>query len=297
MKRKWDDPLYLVKSDNEWQARLRARQSWYRQYYLGVDGAEFRGRERGNILPPPPPDGLNFLTREIAEYVDLWKESEAQKGAVAENFRLRSNMLSSQPLCFNLFVPLAKDLKLAADVFCTLTNGRVTRVSEILFEYSPGRSDPRYTGDKSAFDVYVRYLTNNDSEGFLGIEVKYHEDLSGKRIKENVRYQQIAEEMGCFKPSCRDVLLKQPLVQIWRDHLLAGSHKIADNYDDAISILLYPSENEACVKAAASYQACLLDSNGFAAWRIEDVVALIREMRPSQWIESFAIRYLASETV
>ncbi|MFN2117664.1 MAG: PGN_0703 family putative restriction endonuclease [Candidatus Promineifilaceae bacterium] len=31
--------------------------------------------------------------------------------------RLRRNMLSSQPLCFNLFVPLAKDINLAADVF------------------------------------------------------------------------------------------------------------------------------------------------------------------------------------
>jgi hypothetical protein len=146
MKREWDDPFYLVTSDNQWQARLRARQSWYRQHFLGVAGAEFKGHERGNILPAPPPDGLNFLTQDIADYVNWWQESEAQQGALAENFRLRRNMLSSQPLCFNLFVPLAIDLDLAADVFGALTNGRVTSVSKILFEYSPGRSDPRYWG-------------------------------------------------------------------------------------------------------------------------------------------------------
>ena len=44
MNRKWDDPFYQVKGDNEWQARLRARQSWYRQHYLGVNGAEFKAR-------------------------------------------------------------------------------------------------------------------------------------------------------------------------------------------------------------------------------------------------------------
>jgi len=178
-----------------------------------------------------------------------------------------------------------------------LTNGRVAKVSEILFEYSPGRSNPVYTGDRSAFDVYVRYLTKSDTEGFLGIEVKYHEDLSGKRLGDNVRYQQIANEMGCFNSSCRDALSKQPLGQIWRDNLLAGSHKIADGFDDAISVLLYPSENEACIQTAVSYQACLKDDNSFAAWKIEDVVQQIRETRPSQWIESFAIRYLANETV
>ncbi len=293
MKREWDDPFYEVSSDNEWQKRLRARQSWYRQHYLGVEGSEFRGRERGNILPPSPA-GLNFLSPEIGDYVAWWKESAAQKGAMAEDFRLRRNMLSSQPLCFNLFVPLAQDLKLATQVFGALTNGRIARVDEILFEYSPGRSDPRYTGDKSAFDVYVRYLTNADTVGFLGIEVKYHEDLSGKRLAENERYTQIAKEMGCFEPTCEDHLREPPLAQIWRDHLLAGSLKMADNFDDALSILLFPTENKACVSAAAAYQACLTDTKGFAAWAIEDLVDLIRQMRPSLWIESFARRYLSN---
>jgi hypothetical protein len=140
-------------------------------------------------------------------------------------------------------------------------------------------------------------LTATGAAGFLGIEVKYHENLSGRRLSDKARYQQIAKAMGCFRPSCRDHLLKQPLGQIWRDHLLAGSHKIADNFADALSVLLYPSENEACAKAALAYQACLLDDNSFAAWEIEDIVALVRQIRPSSWIEALAVRYLGNETV
>ena len=53
-----------------------------------------------------------------------------------------------------------------------MTNGRVHEVTEEDFEFSPGRGDVRFTGDRSAFDVYVRYKTQSNGSGFIGIEVK-----------------------------------------------------------------------------------------------------------------------------
>lgn len=53
-----------------------------------------------------------------------------------------------------------------------LEDGEVTRIE---FEHSPSRSDPRFTNDRSAFDVFVEYKRASGKSGFLGIEVKYHE--------------------------------------------------------------------------------------------------------------------------
>lgn len=52
----------------------------------------------------------------------------------------------------------------------------VSAVTSILFEHSPGRGDPAYTGDGSAFDVFLEYCTRSGQTGFLGVEVKYHEN-------------------------------------------------------------------------------------------------------------------------
>lgn len=297
MKRNWDDPHYRER-DRKWQAQMRARQSWYRQIVLGQEAGIYLGKKRGNWLRVAEEnEGYNFLIPEIAAYVETWLASGKQPRALAVPDRLKRNMLSSQPLCFNLFVPLADDLDLASEVLGKMTNGRVARVSQILFEYSPERDNIRYTNDGTAYDVFVCYRDFVGGAGFLGIEAKYFEKLRGDSdiAEDRERYSEIAEQMGCFKPSCREQLRRKPLGQIWRNHLLAGSHQIADGFDDAVSVLLYPAENEACVKAAAAYQECLTDSSSFDVWTIDELVALIREIRPSGWIESFYTRYLSSD--
>ena len=61
-------------------------------------------QERGNILPAPPPEGLNFLTREIADYVDWWLASEAQVDAMVDKISTSAQYafqpaIMLQPLC------------------------------------------------------------------------------------------------------------------------------------------------------------------------------------------------------
>jgi hypothetical protein len=69
-----------------------------------------------------------------------------------------------------------------------------------------------------------------------------HEKLCGDSdtVEDRVRYRHIAAMMGCFKLDFRERLLQKPLGQIWRNHLLAGSQQIADGFDDALSVLLFP---------------------------------------------------------
>ena len=79
-----------------------------------------------------------------------------------------------------------------------MSNGRVDCIVGIDFEYSPGRGDKRYLGDKSAFDVYIRYQTKNGGQGFIGIEVKYHENLETPVAEHRDRYKDISIQMNCF---------------------------------------------------------------------------------------------------
>jgi hypothetical protein len=206
--------------------------------------------------------------------------------------RIFNDLLSSQPLCFNLFGELCSDLPLASALVNSLTEGRFLDVQDIKFEHSPGRRDPRYTGDRSAFDVYLECRTRGGGRGFLGIEVKYHENLIAADEGENERYREIAGMMACFVPDAAEVMTKAPLQQIRRDHLLLGITKIVDGYDDALFVMLYPRENPHCSSAVEAYRRCLSDKSSFASWTLEDVVACLRQHSRAEWISLVADRYL-----
>ena len=98
------------------------------------------------------------------------------------------------------------------------------------------RGDLKYIGDRSAFDVYVEFLSDSGKKGFIGIEVKYHENLKNKPADIKPRYFEVASEMKCFRDDCIDRLKTSPLEQVWRDHLLAGSLL---NSDDGFNTELF----------------------------------------------------------
>ena len=168
----------------------------------------------------------NFLTDNIKILVSQEIENAKKTGALISEPRIWTNLLSSQPLCFNLFGELFFDLNLATVFFQNLFPERIDKVMAIRFEYSPGRGDFKYTGDRSAFDVFVEYK-KGDIRGFIGIEVKYAEslkeesnDMAKKYFEENEerkkRYVTLTNESGVFKPDSVDFLRMPPLSQICR---------------------------------------------------------------------------------
>jgi hypothetical protein len=101
---------------------MRFHQSWYRARVLRVPcgtGPHPTSSSRyGNMLRREDGDrGLNVLSPQIFSAAD--RRVSDSRGTV-EPFRLLCNMLSSQPLCFNAFAPLADDLDLATTVFRAL---------------------------------------------------------------------------------------------------------------------------------------------------------------------------------
>ena len=142
------------------------------------------------------------------------------------------------------------------------------------------------------FDVYVEYESIGGQKGFLGIEVKYHENLNDALAPHRERYDQVALGMGCFHPSRLADLRMKPINQLWRDHMLAGSIISADGWKEGMFVVLYPAENTHAAAAIRKYQACLADASTFGSWTLESFVSALKAEDTGDWVNDLECRYL-----
>ena len=287
----------FVASDNEFQRRARLLQAIWRDEQ-GLPKGEHRGKPLGSRLAMPRAKAHleNYLTDTIRAVVAREVLGSKSKAKLYGKPRIFNELLSSQPLCFNLFGELAEDLNLATRVFYALLPDKAVRVTGIEFEWSPGRNDERFTGDRSAFDVFVRYVDAARHNGFVGMEVKYHESLKDQPAKLRPRYEAVADSSGSFRNEAREQLRRKPLQQIWRDHLLAESMLLADDgWGHGQFVFLYPAGNAACGSAVSQYRYCLDKDDTFAPWTLEDLARHISAQGAGPWIDAFSDRYLRFE--
>jgi hypothetical protein len=298
MKKNVDEVLrahhVLVSGDNSFQRRARLLQALWREDE-GLPIGEQRGRPLGSrLLMPRAEERLeNYLTETIRACVR--KEvvgADPMLGQLYARPRIFDNLLSSQPLCFNLFGELQADLRLASAIFRRLLPARVDEVTAVRFEHSPGRGGAEFTADRSAHDVFVEYRGHAGARGFVGIEVKYHEALQDEAARLRPRYDEVADAMGIFVPDRRAALRAAPLQQVWRDHLLAGSLVLGGVYTEGSFAFLYPSRNERCAKVVDAYRTCLSDASTFLPLTLEDFVEAMRACEAGVWIERVWARYL-----
>lgn len=237
----------------------------------------------------------NYLTATIrdvvrAEVLDPVKS----KDKLYREPRIFEDLLSSQPLCFNVFGELQRDLGLASRVFEEVLKTPGLRATAIEFEHSPGRGDARFTDDHSAFDVFVSYTTAAAVTGFVGIEVKYVESLDGPPARHRGRYEEVADAMGIFLPDTRRLLRCPPLEQLWRDHLLVGSLALdpASGFQHATFAVLYPSGNTVAGAALRQYRSCLRDATGFLPLTLEQLLDSFTRAGAGDWARELRERYL-----
>ena len=287
-----------VADKSDFQRTARTLQSVWREeqgFEVGVYKTKSLERLLGSTLVMPWAEEslANYITDTVRRVVrEEVMDKAKSRGKLFGRPRIFNNLLSSQPLCFNLFGELSQDLELATAVFKDITSGRVQSVTSIEFEESPGRGDSKYTGDNSAFDVFVTFNTAGGGDGFIGIEVKYHENLVGGAATHRPRYDEVADIMGCFDGEKLDRLKSQPLQQIWRDHLLAGALRSVGPYEDGFFVFLYPRDNPHCAGAITQYAECLTKRDTFEAWTLEDVTAGIKRHTGGDWVDAFYDRYL-----
>lgn len=214
----WNDEVLRVSSDSRWRAQYRLLQSWYRETVLDEPPeVGSNGKLVGNMLTKTAGDaGKNFLSKEIAAYVERRiPEVQAANGTI-ETIRLRQNMLSSQPLCFNLFGQLRHHPVEAAALLKTALGLDVAKVERIEVEWAPTQG----IGDRTAFDAFVEYRTNPGDLAFLGIETKYTEPFSTTEYVSDA-YTSVTTESGVFRAGAAEKLGGSATYQLWRNAMLA----------------------------------------------------------------------------
>jgi hypothetical protein len=279
--------------------KARLHQSKYRAYELGVAFDEY-----GNYLTKEDAlIGLNF-------YDDFNIFQEVKKRYPNYSRPLYANMLRSEHIGFNLFIPLKSDLEFCKNVFNKFLNGRIKSIDKIEIEYAPSPAE-KYLNDKTSFDTYIEYTHSDNQKGIIGIEVKYTEHeyklKSGSKqetdiLNKNSRYYTISELCGLYKPNSTEKLISDKFRQVWRNQLLGESIIIEDNdkFTHFTSLTIFPKGNQHFIETSKEYQNMLTDkSNRFVSLTYEDFISTCDKLKPNErfgkWINYLRKRYLIDD--
>lgn len=243
--------------------------------------------------------GQNFLTSETARLVRR-EIAYREIGAFIDEDRLRTNLLSSMPLAFNLFGPLKLDLTLATEVTRQLLPSFSGEITQVVFEHAPGRGNPAYTGDHTAFDVVLRYRTPEDRIGCLAIEIKYSESMQEPVPAFHQRYDTLIPDSGLYRDPTDPGLRTNPLQQLCREHLLAQTMVDRALYDEGMFLLIAPRLNYHAQQAARAYSEKLAPPAGkvpFQSVTLEAVIGALAEVGDPGLATALHARYAAFERI
>lgn len=245
--------------------------------YIGDDGKRHKLGSR--ITGAAGKLGANFLTPEIA-HVARREVAYREVGAMVDQERLATNLLSSVPLTFNLLAPLGMVAERATSVLTELLPNFSGLPVQLLYEHSPGRGNPKFTADYTAFDALFRYTTSLGGKGFVAIEVKYSETMREPVPDMRIRYDELSESSGLFVDPVAAALRTNPLQQLWREHILAQSMIDANLYDEGYFVTIAPRLNYHAQRGIEAYSANLREPQDgkvrFVNLALEEVIEAIR---------------------
>ncbi len=307
----WDEKD-LVRDPDARRRRYRRLQSWYRETQLhqsdcGVIRAGTEQERRvGNLLSDASvaaDPSLNFLApstfaHEILRYAKgRVYEVHGENGTLDEH-RLYHNMLSSMPLCFNLFVPLHNRLDVAAEVLRAALGLEIDEVTLIECEWAP--QPPVGLGDRTAFDAVIRYR-HGEVRHLLGIETKYTETFSpteyarpgvDAEAERRKRYARVCDESGWFESDAPAVLWRSSTNQLWRNTMLAATCEDLDEVDHAAVVVVGLQGDRHAAKALDGVRDRLTDTSRLLDVSIDRLVEAGKAAGLVEWARVFTRRYL-----
>ena len=136
---------------------------------------EFKGY--GHILiDDDANNGMNFLPSLRNEILSAVHERN-EKGKGIDIERTTQNLLSSQAMCFNLFVPLNLNKKYATAFFNQLLGDCQEITTDIEIEYTPSKTIFNDQSNKGGVDcdALLQYKNDKGESSLLVIETKYVE--------------------------------------------------------------------------------------------------------------------------
>ncbi|QDM24969.1 hypothetical protein FNL56_01500 [Tardiphaga sp. vice304] len=247
--------------------------------------------------------GRNFLTPEIHAFV-RHATIMREEGAAIDEHRLFYNALSSTPMSFNVFAPLALDLQLATAVFRSLLPAFVASVENIRFETSPGRREARFLDDGTAFDLAIEVLTPDGESATVFIETKYSESMEGPAARLRDRYDEAARQVRLYSEPDAVILRSLALEQLWREHMLAQLAVDQGVTDRAMFVVIGPRLNRRVQTACRVYKNELIPDDDLDADRVqfqsitlEKVIDTINEAGATDLARALWARYCDFERV
>jgi len=245
-------------SDNNFVAKYRLHQSKYRCETLkenyGYGPAKTSINKLGSMLINGEKTGSNFISGAAFKYATQRSlDKNINKDLTIEPYRLFNNMLSSMPMCFNLFSDLREllvlDKNLCSEV-CKILFKEISWISTIEYigvEFIPTPIE-RYTNDKTAFDAILIVKDKNDKKGVISIETKYT-DLLGSNSSKNVEHKnKLVEKYNIFSADLKSILKKNGYKQIYRNYLLTFAFSKINKFKNFCNIILSPSEDKVSAK-------------------------------------------------
>lgn len=222
-----------------------------------------------------------------------------------------ANMLRSEHIPFNFFVPLSKNLEYARAVLNRFMGGVINIITEVRLEHAP---DPaKALMDKTSFDVFIEYRHAYGGLGILGIEVKYSE-REYKLIRDSKEskdiadpesiYNKLTSKIGLYRKAIIEKLKTDEYRQVWRNQLL-GESMIRKNQSDSkyihfTSIILYPEGNDHFRNLVPMYKSFLNPGNesSFIGITYEEFIAAARGLTEDteflRWLQYLEDRYIIS---
>lgn len=300
-------PIELLKKRNAYVSGDTPFRAWCRlkqSIHLGdmnCDCGEggYPKRRLGNyLLPADAQAGRNFLDEETF-HLAKYRLGHREPGDRIEEQRLLANMLTSQTLCFNLFLPQKKNLLAATAVWKAIMPKSVRIVADVLLEHSPARgSRTMGIGDNSAFDAAVFYVHQDGQHGVVAVETKYTESFSSEKYKVTERQKKMALRKGLFTEYGWKDAQKMPTQQLWRTHLLAESMRDR-GYKHVTYLVLHAQGDQECVNLSKEYHLLLrpevTQEGRFQVMTLENFVGSAMDALStdsSRWLARFHDRYL-----
>jgi len=314
----------IYKNDKPFKRAARSKQSWFREEYLkvGFDPSHKKGKYGAFLLPEDAEAGLNFFEGFRAEILRLIQE-RYHKLTGERHDELFANMLRSEHIPWNVFVPMRENFQAAAKVFNDIIGKPIIdEITDIRIEWAPDKK--HCLNDNTSFDAYIEFKHDGQLGG-IGVEVKYTEEgypigkkeYSEVMENEQSQYALVTRNCGLFKQSIADKpiretsLCKDEFRQIWRNHILGESmvmnwknhlpcKSIVGDYmlERFYSITLYPNGNPHFNSVLPKYKEFLSEygASTFRAITFESLIDLLRihfpkEAKFQDWIKYLQIRY------
>ena len=238
------------KSDRKDIANYRLFQSEYRLNVLkekcGYGPNRGSKKRYGNMLISGKETGSNFISNTAFLFAkQKVLDKQINQSLTIDEYRLFNNMLSSMPMCFNLFSDLRALLLADPEAASGITRqlfreiAWIDKLTYLDIEFIPVPVE-QYINDRTAFDAMLLVKGKDGRKGLVTVETKYTDVLGENRSSDKRVKDALIRKYRIFDDGYRLQLRKTGFKQIHRNYLLTVAYAKAHKIPNYANIVISP---------------------------------------------------------